>query len=305
MPEADEGRTAQALQAAAQCGAIYWHLPKYDREADQLVFTSLRPIAKLSGESHDDFWTSLWRHLSVVEEYAYLAFRSPRYVRLGRAFGSPELATGARLEVMQTSLPAGVPLNDRLVIAMDSHGVESCVVCESVGFYMTDRRDRRIVRSQRDLQVPSAITTTRKPPSYDANGHESLKPISQRPYFGEIEGATLAWWGFPDASLGALIMLATGLAGEPKALRFSNVRYLDCPTTMHRVRLRLSTAEESEALGQRLREPPHTLDGRHVIIGCDEGTASIIAEYIHLSWRNTWEGWWTLAPPTLCPFHRG
>jgi hypothetical protein len=70
---------------------------------------------------------------------------------------------------------------------------------------------------------------------------------------------------------------------------------------MHGARLRLATGEEDEALCRRLDQPREAIDTRHVVIEYDQGTATILADYLWLSWRDTGQGWWVLSQSDRVP----
>src|SRR5262249_54159673 len=126
------------------------------------------------------------------------------------------------------------------------------------------------------------------------------RPIDQSAHLVEVQGATLQWWRY---SVGhqTLLLVATGLPGEPFVLRFGYTHYVDCPTTMHNVRLRMATADEREALRPRItshlaamfdRDRPLVSNVAHepreglLVVECDEGKFRIWAGVLFLSWRD-------------------
>jgi len=233
---------------------------------------------------------------------------STRYARLEGVVSGLELATGAAVnEVMQYPPPDsiltknsnvvrgryppwGTRLTDGSNIVLGSSG-ECCVVCEGIQYLMDDRD---VPATNRWEKIPLTVHGE-NPVSWD----RFCRPIDQSSHFEDIQGATLEWWGL-TLSHSILFLVATGLPGEPFALRFNYTQYVDCPTLMHNMSLRMATAEEREALRGRAsprvtsyidREPGRgncASSGKEalVTIECDEGLFTIWAGMLFLSWRD-------------------
>jgi hypothetical protein len=201
-------------------------------------------------------------------------------------------------EVMRHPPPASVLNENSHLFLARSDEAEFCVVCESVGLH-TARGD--VWAGAKMLDVPLTV-----------HGEHSLtfdrycRPIDQSVHLGPIQGATLHWRGL-DVSHTVLLLVATGVPGEPLALRFGYTEYVDCPTAMHDVRVRMATTEEREVLRRqvstrlaaRCDEDEHRWSKvncamrpkeGHLIIECDEGVFSIWAGMLFLSWRDAGKG---------------
>ena len=103
--------------------------------------------------------------------------------------------------------------------------------------------------------------------------------------FRELDGAILEWWTLA-ASHGQLELTATGLARGTAVLGFMSAEYVDCPTTMHHVRLRMASPEETDLLRQRLapEEAAEVEREDHLVIECDEGHGWIYAGVMGIDW---------------------
>jgi hypothetical protein len=101
----------------------------------------------------------------------------------------------------------------------------------------------------------------------------------------ELDGATLHWWELVCAHW-SFRLVARGLSRGLAQIGFSATHYLDCPITMHNVRLRLATEQETEALRRTL--PPKDASWLqredHLVIECEEGTYSIWAKAMVIEW---------------------
>jgi hypothetical protein len=174
------------------------------------------------------------------------------------------------------------------------------------------RPARRLVPQARVLAPP--FTTHERPKDWHPN--HLYRPLETIVPCTEIEGATLQWWHLQLSGHLPVMLVATGLPGEPRAIRFSYTRYIDCPTTMHNVKLRMATVEESEALRPRLAK--HVVASAYegplaesengwaprdaqVLIECDEGIFLVWAEALLLSWRLPWTDLWRVRRPTPFP----
>jgi hypothetical protein len=100
-----------------------------------------------------------------------------------------------------------------------------------------------------------------------------------------LNGATLRWWCLV-VSLGEFRLLATGLPHGVAEIGLWGTSYMDCPVTMHGVRLRVATNQETEDLRRRL---PSELSASlrqedHLVVECDEGRGCIWAEALVVRW---------------------
>src|SRR5712692_5144813 len=100
--------------------------------------------------------------------------------------------------------------------------------------------------------------------------------IGASSYLLELNGATLGWWTLV-VSLGEFRLLASDLPRGLAEITLGGASYVDCPVTMHGVRLRVAADWETDELRQRL--PSGLADSLqredHLIIECDEGKGSI------------------------------
>jgi hypothetical protein len=327
MSTVDVRATEQALEAARQCDKAWWEwwgAIGYDRHSDRLVFHGeLQPTGIRKG-----FW-GRWDRWSKRGDDAYLVFRAPRYVRLSQVrLVSPKPATAVALEALRASLPACIPIDDLCVVIPDIEDddlANYCIVCESVGFYRSDWREPHSraagdpknsePRHRVSLSVPKVSGDHPTRPR-DDTGLADHHIFTQQAFFDEIEGATLEWGGIHTSHM-CLYLVATGLPTERRVLKFSSTAYLDIPTTMHRVELRMATVAESAALPSHVHRwlvpPPGSddcaeddqiwLKHGHVIVQCDEGVFSIVAWFLLLSWRDASVDGLTLTLPD--PLWRG
>jgi hypothetical protein len=273
LSNASESETLRAIEAAQQ--RPWWRLCAYDRGVG-LVF--------LSEGRRRSFWRSDPDH--------FLVLRSPQYVRWEDDGSRIELTTGARArEVIRDPPPASVLADDSAVVLLHDHGAECCVACDRVSYH-TAWRD--FWPKARQPSVPLVVHGQHEV------GHRLCRPIDQFAHLVEIQGATLQWWRY-HVSHTTLVLVATGLPGEPFALQFGITAYVDCPMIMHNVRLRMATAEERAALRPRIsshlaarfdRDRPTVsnvaLEPREglMAIECDEGVFSIWAGVLLLSWSD-------------------
>ena len=101
----------------------------------------------------------------------------------------------------------------------------------------------------------------------------------------ELDGATLEWWRYsithgkcvwrvsnlPRKGVGYVVMIAT--------------YYINFPTVMNNVRLRVATDSETEALRDRLPDQGGSLRANgHRIVDCTEGTFAIWSNGFRIVW---------------------
>jgi hypothetical protein len=96
-------------------------------------------------------------------------------------------------------------------------------------------------------RTPRAVANRRSPDYHRAGPGVA----EQQHQFARLEGACLKWeyFGTPHARFG---LLATGLSGGDAAIQFLDTQYVECPSRMRDVRLRLATDAEVERLQQCL-----------------------------------------------------
>ena len=109
--------------------------------------------------------------------------------------------------------------------------------------------------------------------------------VDARAHLHELDGATLRWWVL-GVSLGEFRLVASGFPEGVADVRLLDTWYIDCPVTMHSVRLRVATAEEVEVLRLRLPLgfPCSPLPGDQLIIDCEEGAGVIWAQVMEARW---------------------
>lgn len=107
----------------------------------------------------------------------------------------------------------------------------------------------------------------------------------------ELDGATLEWVAF-IVSFGSLWLGATDLAKGEAALLFSTL-YVDCPTTMHDIKMREANAKEIERMMPLFPPdvacgfPGENNDTRLFMIECREGIFSILADAVWMYWAGS------------------
>lgn len=107
-------------------------------------------------------------------------------------------------------------------------------------------------------------------------------------WFPELDRATLEWEVYL-VSDGNLWLKASDLARGNAKVYFLNTRYVDCPTQMQEVKLRLASESETESVRQLI--PPYNakwLKQKDLIfISCREGVFSIWATEVGVDWSGT------------------
>jgi hypothetical protein len=279
MPVTGDDGVAQAIEEARERSEL-WQWEGYDRNSQTLVLRSW------GSSKHRRSWRR--------DPTGFVVCRSTRYVRLESSGVGLELVPGARAsERMQHPPPASALTTDALIVLAHREEREYCVVCGSIEYHTTTRP----LYSEwlKWKPVPLAVQGENS-----LTWERYLGPNGQISHLEKIQGATLEWWG-RKLSHAILILVARGVPDEPLALRFNYVNYVDCPTVMHDVRVRMATVEERGALSrrvsprltdrfemERLGRGNAAMTGKEalVAIDCDEGVFFIWAGMLLLSWRD-------------------
>jgi hypothetical protein len=107
-------------------------------------------------------------------------------------------------------------------------------------------------------------------------------------WFDDLAGADLQVWWF-TASHGNLCLLASGLTKGYAEVYFSFVRFLDCPSRMHGISIRIATEQETSKIKQLLPSDERDLLNKEnlFIIESQEGTHTIWAMGAGLEWTES------------------